>query len=170
MADQDLRDRGTAVSRLPLGLLSMFGIKTQGRYPLFLRQDYQPTIEVLDQLAAVHGENLSDVENNLAAVGFFENLTVPQDQIWYVSYATLHVVTGAAATVTLQMAINPASLSPFVYGLTGVSSIGASGRNSIANGRTFWLAQGDRLGSNVTAITGADTDTTLDARILRLTV
>jgi hypothetical protein len=162
--------RGTAVSRLPLGLLSMFGIKTQGAYPLYLRDDYTPSIEMLDQLTTIHGENLSDVENNLSAVGFAENLTVPQDQIWYVPYATLHVVTGAAATATIQMAINPASLSPFIFALTGVSSIGASGRNSIANGRPFWLAQGDRIGSNVTAITGADTDTTLDIRILRLSV
>jgi len=100
----------SAASRLPIGLLGALGIKTLGRYPQYLRDDYGATINVLDML---HGSNfaasrVTGINYDLASVG--NNLhtdpgfIVPNNEVWYVP-ARCYTVSFAGLTASFASAL-----------------------------------------------------------------
>lgn len=149
-------------SRLPIGLLGALGIKTLGRYPTTLRDDYQCTMEVWDIIHASAfqaSRTAVSVNWDLATVGnnlhVDTNFIVPQNEVWYVPprcYAVgfsaltatfgaqLYYVMGGAASFD-QGARYVSDAQMFVFPPYTVNA-----RPALSNPEAFWLPPGSTLG------------------------
>ncbi len=57
------------VSRFPLGLIDLFGVKQNGEYPRSISQEMQPTLEVLKLTCQANGTDYRDLPVSHGAVG-----------------------------------------------------------------------------------------------------
>lgn len=149
---------GTPVSRLPYGLLGLLGIKSQGQLPLYLRNDYQPT---LDSLGLFHVNH----QTPLAAGGPFTInqlpgvfaggatldpvLAVPQNEIWYFPEfsASLQVISGAAGlSYAASLAVRALTIVRILSPPASFNSSLTVPQNVVSNNASFWLGPGDELG------------------------
>jgi hypothetical protein len=80
----------SAASRFPVGILGALGIKTLGRYPTTLREDYQPILDVLDWIHASNSGGVRSANVNWDAATLGNNLhtdtnfIVPTSEVWYI--------------------------------------------------------------------------------------
>jgi hypothetical protein len=87
------------LSTIPQGLLGLFGIKNEGKYPTQLNASYSPTLDVLQWLAGSNARELISEQcvafNSVGLKGTATNsLRVPSGQCWLLhgamtSYPTL---------------------------------------------------------------------------------
>lgn len=89
------------INRLPLGLLSLLGIKNGGRYPQSLGQQLAPCFELLGWYLQSNSQSLS-LNGNVTAVGFNANWwTVPVGQTWAVLSTVVNSAAALGAGVTV---------------------------------------------------------------------
>lgn len=88
------------ISKLPLGILGMLGIKSLGQYPNAISEDIQLTFgEVLPLLTAAHGEDLFSALTNITALNVNPSgIVVPQTEIWYVAAASVFLFSNVTGT------------------------------------------------------------------------
>lgn len=96
-------------STFPTGLLGLFGIKNNGRYPQELNQTYQPTLDMVDWLARANALELVS-EQLTAFTGIGEkgngNLwLVPSGQVWLLKGAVGSVQVQSQNTLIARLAI-----------------------------------------------------------------
>jgi hypothetical protein len=170
MAAIDGQFSSTSLSKLPLGLLALFGIKTQGRYPSYLTADVQLGLDQLGLMVANHKEDFTATGTpDITTTGIKQTLLVPQQEVWYVAGFTGFLSSGAGEAINAQL-IAGRGAGPDVVFLAGdLRVVGASVLALMGSLNDFWLGPGDFLGFNVEAVTGA-IPASIHARILRLPI
>lgn len=92
------------VQLIPPGLLSFFGVKTLGRNPDQLIDNYQPSVEMLDWLMGSQAREANVATLTVAAGGFqgfsAQPIVVPALEWWWLSDYTVQGACGAADTMT----------------------------------------------------------------------
>lgn len=87
------------VNLIPPGLLGVLNLKQMGSNPSTLVQSYQPVIDTLRWLLNGNREGLTDTANLGAGAGGrlvqFTNITVPQNEWWYVHNASFTATVAA---------------------------------------------------------------------------
>lgn len=154
------------ISKLPLGLLGLLGIKNGGAYPRELAGFYQPMLELLPWIAAANFEEANFAQNAVAAAGnagaFSTAVQVPQTELWYVQFASLRVFTAAGEAFSGYLAVRrfPVSSPNIVMPLSEIVTVGASINGAPAVGNLyapFILGPGDELVGYTLSVTGAPT-------------
>lgn len=146
-------DRPAPISKLPLGLLGFLGIKSFGQYPNSLGSQISPGLDLLGLFSGAHAEHANGGAVNAAAGYNTVALTVPQNEIWYVTMAHAVATLGAGTAITMQLAVQPSVGADIVLTelLTGGASAGSIMSPLL---REVWLGPGDDLGIRVGAFTG----------------
>lgn len=162
------------ISKLPLGILGMLGIKSLGRYPNAISEDIQLTFEQLDLLAAAHGEGLFSELMALTGLNFAGSTTliVPQTEIWYVANISAFALTGVGETVTFSYGwLGDATGIGTNIPVAGRTTLAASQQATVGPGSPFsrWASQGSQFGFFVDQVTGS-IDARLHLRILRFPI
>lgn len=157
------------ITKLPLGLLSFFGIKNGGQYPRTISPEIVAQLDMGGLLQANYIERRVG-SINVTASGFqpFNAgapltglLTVPNGEVWCMSACTFIVSTGAGDAVAGNLAVRnlqDETASFWYRALTGVVTQGASQvtANPIAlGGEPIWLSPRDTFGMNVATFTVA---------------
>lgn len=183
MPHQEGTVRGTAVSKLPLGLLGLLGLKSQGDHPLYLRNDYATVIDQLwDLLHGNYHEKIRITGVGVTAVGNDTSLPLSPafGEAWYVpagGYTAILPPVAAAKTVnasllmgrgtTAAAGVMPLTPDPIDHAL----AIGEA--MSLVNSFPFFLPPGSSLGLRINKPvggTGAVDTWTLTVHFLRLTL
>lgn len=143
-------------NRYPVGLLGLLDAKVRGQTPNELEQYTCASVELTPWLLESGQECLNDETANIGAVGRFfganGNLTVPNDQIWWVHAfsARPNAALAAGTTYTLQPVHETAlSAGPIAQCLfpRGASASGTTAAQPFAaSDEPFLASPGDRLG------------------------
>lgn len=92
------------VQLIPPGLLSFFGVKTLGRNPGELVDNYQPSVEMLEWMMSSQAREANVATLTVAANGFQQYsgqpIVVPAAEWWWLSDYTIQGSCGAADTMT----------------------------------------------------------------------
>jgi hypothetical protein len=151
----------SSASRLPIGILGALGIKTLGRYPTTLREDYQAILDVLDW---IHGSNytssrVTGIAIDAATLG--NNLhtdpgfIVPTSEVWYVParcYCAAFNPIAADFSVALYMVMSGGVTNdPGARFLTDsvfyeFLDYTVNGRPALSNPQPFFAPPGSQLG------------------------
>jgi hypothetical protein len=151
----------SAASRLPIGLLGALGIKTLGRYPESLADNYQSTIEILNFLhaAVFQASRVTGINYDLATVG--NNLhtdlgfIVPNSEVWYVPARCYNAsFSGLTATFGSALCVVMSGGAGFDAGMRYVSTTDlfpfaswtANGRPRQSNDVAFFAGPGSTFG------------------------
>jgi hypothetical protein len=157
-----------SVSALPLGLLTLLGIQTQGRYPGAVAESYQPEIDLWSLLTTQRVSYTLGNLVNASTLGFVTSspgLIVGPQQLWYVRGFGARMTTGSSEAVTWRLSYAaPENIAQVTGGIGftdfGYVTQGASVSQNLAvdfsacpmHGRLF--APGWRLGVDVQSVTG----------------
>lgn len=131
----------SGINRSPAGLLSFFGIKNTGRNPAALQESLSPTIDLAQWYLGTNSESFA-INQNVAAVGFTQFVSVPETETWAILGCTVNSQAVLGAGVTLRIggawARNPNSL--VVYPLTLFGDTATTGAVAVS-----WSAPGDLM-------------------------
>jgi len=140
------------INRVPVGLLSLLGIRAGGQNPAVLEDQVRPVIDLTALYLASFIERNVD-SNNVTVVGAFaSNLIVPQGEAWYVHRYT--IITSAALGAGQAFQIAPAYAFSFagatrMLQLGPASNLGAVGDSVSAGALGFIAPPGAALGGIV---------------------
>lgn len=134
------------INKLPSGLLSLFDLKTGGRYPGLLGDTLTPVLELLNWYADTNIESAGVVNAALAANQNAQNiapgafLTVPNTEFWYVRRCFAQAEFSAAAASTLMglsLVIIPPGPAPQPITLPTLGTTGPFTSNAAVINRTL---------------------------------
>lgn len=134
------------INRVPLGLLSLWDLKTTGRYPTDVSDVIQQSVDITPFMMAAHGELVTDNRGGLTAIGLvgFTNgfFDVPQNEVWLVEHWSVHNSTAMdpagmmSGQVCVAYVAAPSVLSfPVGRQITANGSVGTTG--------AYWQAGSD---------------------------
>lgn len=161
------------ISKLPLGILGMFGIKSLGRYPNALEESLALRLEAIGLYAAAHGEDLFTSLINITALNNnVSTIVVPQTEIWYVSTVSTFLFSNVTGTATGRAALITGGAGINV--VLGSNQSVTAGTQSMFGGppvstNPFWADPGATFGFWVDAFTNTP-QYRLNLRILRFPI
>lgn len=170
------------LNRLPLGLLSLFDIKSGGRYPQHLGEVINPTMEMMTFIAASGcNEMFRTGVTNVVSVGIINmGVTVPADELWLVEYFTIEsdanldadqVVSGMACVCAVSVGGSSTVAFPVgpVVRLSGADA--TLTRFRCGNDRTLIVSPGGSLRIHLNELSvgaAASINLRMSVKILRL--
>jgi hypothetical protein len=85
------------VQSFPSGILELLGLKGTGNFPNALSSAYAPTLPMLQMLGRGTDQHIT-ATNAAAAQGAAVTVTVPQNQLWLVTYVSARYLGAVAIT------------------------------------------------------------------------
>jgi len=146
-------------SRLPVGLLDIFGISS-GSYPRTLNDVISPVIEQLTLLASVNCIETINADLSGLVVGYNNGFVVPQGETWLVAGYTVSNSVTAIQQCEYQVTLNGlsstgATFNPLiVFDRTGTAGVALRYSCAGSGGRPFFASSGQALGVFISTLTG----------------
>jgi len=158
------------INTLPIGLLSMLGLKEQGRNPDTLLGQVIPTLDLRDLYATQLQDNAAEVVSAATATGTFAvgAMKVPNNEIWYVQHFSVACNTSAVQTIDMAPIAKFLTLG-MPLGIYQSAPINAELRCAASN-VPFFARPGTEFGVGVKTLTGGPINVSLQAVFARLRV
>lgn len=158
------------ITQPPRGLLSLFGISSNGKVPDVLLDQIVPTFDIA-QLCLLNRELIIGSNNTSPGTGglIFTGSRVPPGELWYVWSAGVRSATLAGESLRLSGCFEQnGALLP--AGPRGEIGGAAAEQLGLAIGANFWLGSGSGLGVVVEKETGLAKSLNWYAVIVRLRI
>lgn len=163
------------IQNIPRGLLGLLQLKNLGKNPDVLIGNVQPTLDMLgfwlanDARPDTTQYTGTQVTGNSIISGPTVNLSVPQEETWFVHQFSLQIACGAADTVSNAVPIMYLTGTGVIrwQGMTEAAlNIAAGGRGGVITARNFWAPPGAGFGWYLGQVTAA-VQATLEIQVHR---